>query len=129
MAGSESTHSPLDAARTDTEHNPYRSCVITPMSRSDDEPLVRIEHLIDALIVSVVVFCSVLLGDVAVALAAGQSAYVTPAELLARSPTGVVAFVLTFAAQWGRARGLELQAFLLGGDAGQSKRSNESDNE
>jgi len=121
MAGSEPTHSPLDAARTDTESNPYRSCVITPMSRTDDEPLVRIEHLIDALIVSVVVFCSVLLGDVAVALAAGQGAYVTPAELYARSPTGVVAFVLTFAAQWGRARGLELKAILLGTDAGGNK--------
>jgi len=121
MAGSEPTHSPLDAARTDTDRNPYRSCVITPMSRTDDEPLVRIEHLIDALIVSVVVFCSVLLGDVAVALAAGQSAYVTPAELMARSPTGVVAFVLTFAAQWGRARGLELKAILLGTDAGGNK--------
>jgi hypothetical protein len=129
MAGSESTHSPLDAARTDTETNPYRSCVITPMSRSDDEPLVRIEHLIDALIVSVVVFCSVLLGDVAVALAAGQSAYVTPAELLARAPTGVVAFVLTFAAQWGRARGLELKAILLGTDARQSTRSKDPDDE
>lgn len=121
MAGSEPTHSPLDAARTDTDRNPYRSCVITPMSRTDGEPLIRIEHLIDALIVSVVVFCSVLLGDVAVALAAGQSAYVTPAELYARSPTGVVAFVLTFAAQWGRARGLELKAILLGTDAGGNK--------
>ena len=92
------------------------------MTRSDDdEPLVRVEHLIDALIVSAVVFCSVLLGDVVVALSAGQSAYVTPAELYARSPTGVVAFVLTFMAQWGRARGLEIKAVLLGGDAGGSK--------
>jgi len=38
--------------------------------------------------------------------------------LMARSPTGVVAFVLTFAAQWGRARGLELKAILLGGGGG-----------
>mgnify|MGYP006292251061 FL=1 len=92
------------------------------MTRSDDdEPLVRVEHLIDALIVSAVVFCSVLLGDVVVALSAGQSAYVTPAELYARSPTGVVAFVLTFMAQWGRARGLEIKAILIGGDAGGSK--------
>jgi hypothetical protein len=121
MAGSESQQSPLDAVRTALESNPYKSCVITPMSRTDGEPLIRIEHLIDALIVSVVVFCSVLLGDVAVALAAGQSAYVTLPELLARSPTGVVAFVLTFAAQWGRARGLELKAVLLGTDAGGNK--------
>ena len=114
MAGSTTT--PLDPRNSDTtDADPYQSCVITPMSSDPDEPLVRIEHLIDALIVGVIVFCSVLLGDVVVALSAGHPAYVPPSELLARSPTGAVAFLLTFMAQWARARGIELKAILLGG--------------
>ena len=115
MAGSTTT--PLDPRNSDaTDADPYKSCVITPMSRTDaEEPLIRIEHLIVALIVGVIVFCSVLLGDVVVALSAGQPAYVPPSELLARSPTGAVAFLLTFMAQWARARGIELKAILLGG--------------
>jgi len=86
----------------------YSNCLITPMS--SDSPLVRPEHVIDALLVGLLAFFGVLLADVLTGLAQGNVVYLTVSDIAARTPTGVVAFGLTFVFQWARARGIDVLA-------------------
>jgi len=105
MAATNQPHSSAtDRRRTDTD---YTSCLITPMGR-DGEPLVQARHLIDAVLVGLLVFFAVILGDALTALAQGRFVYLSGAEIAARTPTGLVAFGLTFVFQFLRARGLDV---------------------
>jgi len=98
---------------TQTRLERYADCIITPMSTNGDpDPLVRVQHLVDAVIVGCIVLFAVVLGDVAFALWNGSPAYLSPGEIARRLPTALVAFFLTFFAQWGRARGLDVLAAL-----------------
>lgn len=81
---------------------------------STDRPLFDTEHITDAVIVSLVVLFSVILGDVLFAWSTGTPAYLSMQDITARLPTALVAFGLTFCAQWARARGIAIKAILLG---------------
>ena len=83
----------------------YRACLIKPMS--SDSSLVRAEHVIDAALVGLLAFSAVMLVDVLPALASGSPVWLTPTDVVERVPTAVVAFLLTFAFQWARARGID----------------------
>lgn len=89
----------------------YDNCLITPMGRNG-ETLIRTEHIIDAALVGLLVFFAVILGDVLTAFLAGNPAYLTVDEIAARTPTGLVAFGLTFVFQWLRARGIDVLQLL-----------------
>lgn len=86
----------------------YASCLITPMS--DDSQGFHIAHVVDALLVGLLVFFAVILGDLLPSLIAGEFAYLTVAEITARIPTAGIAFGLTFVFQWLRARGVDVLA-------------------
>jgi hypothetical protein len=81
------------------------------MGRNGD-PLVRVQHLIDAGIVSAIVFFAVLLGDAIVAFRNGGTLYLTASDVRSRMVTAGLAFGLTFFFQWARARGLDALEFL-----------------
>jgi len=105
MAATNQPHSSAtDRRRTDTD---YHDCLITPMGR-DGEPLVQARHLIDAVLVGLLVFFAVILGDALTALAQGRFVYLSGAEIAARTPTGIIACLLAFVFQWIRARGLDV---------------------
>jgi len=86
----------------------YASCLITPMS--DDTQGFHVAHVVDALLVGLLVFFAVILGDLLPGLFAGDFAYLTVAEITARVPTAAIAFGLTFVFQWLRARGVDVLA-------------------
>jgi len=96
----------------------YSNCIVQPMTKTEDgEPTIRLRHVIDAALVAGIVFFAVILGDLLPTLLGGQNGYLTVREIMARLPTAGIAFGLTFAAQFARARGIELLAFarrLLG---------------
>lgn len=96
-----------DAHHPDRDDQQHKHCLIKPMGRNGD-PLVETKHLIDAALVGLLVFFSVILGDLLPALANGQVAYLTIDEIIRRTPTGLVAFGLTFVFQWLRARGIDV---------------------
>jgi len=73
-----------------------------------DDELIRFEHVVDAVLVGLLVFFAVILGDAITSLASGTFVYLTIDEILARMPTGLVAFGLTFVFQWLRARGIDV---------------------
>jgi len=74
----------------------------------DGEPLVEARHLIDAVLVGLLVFFAVLLGDALTALAQGRFVYLSTSEIVARTPTGILSFFMTFLFQFLRARGLDV---------------------
>lgn len=76
----------------------------------DDEQLIRAEHVIDAALIGLLVYCAVILGDILPALFAGQGTYLTWADISVRTPTGVIGGVLAFVFQWLRARGIDVIA-------------------
>lgn len=95
----------------------YAGCIITPMSSKDGKPLVKIVHVVDALIVGGIVFISLLLGATVPQLFAGNIEYIGYAEIRARFLTALLAFGLTFLAQWARYRGIQfLKIRNRGGD-------------
>ena len=108
MAGATRELSNPDSTDSDRIHR-YRECVITPMSDK-----IRPEHVIDAAIVGAIVFFSIILGDALLSWSAGEPLYLDLGEILLRTPTAVVAFLLTFFAQIARARGIELKDTLFG---------------
>jgi hypothetical protein len=85
------------------------------MSEDEGAPIVKPVHLIDASIVASIVFFSTLLGDMAVGIYMGGTAYISWQEIMVRSPTGLIAFALTFFAQWAKYRGIQLFEFFGGG--------------
>lgn len=82
----------------------YTNLLIKPMSR-DDSATIRVEHVVDAGLVAAIVFFAILLGDI---YSTGFPTYVTIEDLIARMPTAIIAFFLTFFAQWARARGIDV---------------------
>jgi hypothetical protein len=86
----------------------YASCLITPMSK--DTHGFHLAHVVDALLVGLLVFFAVILGDLLPSLLAGEFAYLTIAEITQRIPTAAIAFGLTFVFQWLRARGIDVLA-------------------
>jgi hypothetical protein len=84
----------------------YASCLITPMS--DDTQGFHVAHVVDALLVGLLVFFAVILGDLLPGLFAGDFAYLTVSEITARVPTAAIAFMLVFVFQWARARGIDI---------------------
>jgi hypothetical protein len=102
-------HMAVDNSRGSDAKKDYSSCIITPMSEDDaGRPLVKPVHVVDAFIVAGVIFFSLLLGTSIPALIAGQSAYISPTDIQNRFYTAVIAFFLTFFAQWARYRGLKV---------------------
>lgn len=106
MATENQRHGPVES--TDER---YSNCLVTPMGRNGD-PHIRVEHVIDAALVGLLAFAAVILVDVVPALLAGQPVFLTPEQILARVPTAVMAFLLTFVAMWARARGLDVLALV-----------------
>lgn len=107
MASRKPTTNPRDSTTSDRIDR-YASCLITPMS--DDDHAIHLAHLIDALLVGLLVFFAVILGDLLPGLLTGKFVYLTPAEIIARIPTAGIAFGLTFVFQWLRARGIDVLA-------------------
>lgn len=85
----------------------YAGCIITPMTSKDGKPLVKVVHIVDALIVGGIVFISLLLGSTLPEIFAGNVEYISYVELRARFLTASLAFGLTFLAQWARYRGIQ----------------------
>jgi len=94
--------------RTESRIEQYATCLITPMS--DDSKGIHRAHVIDALLVGLLAFAAIILGDVLGGLLAGRIVYLTWSEIVARTPTAAIAFLLTFAFQWLRARGVDVLA-------------------
>ena len=100
---------PTSQSATDRTERDYRRCLIKPMSEDDDgDGLFRVVHILDATIVGAIVFFAILLSETVPQLLAGQGAYVTPEEVVARLTTAFIAFALTFVAQWARFRGIKM---------------------
>lgn len=93
----------------------YATCIITPMTDEDGRPIVKPVHLLDAAIVASIVFFSTLLGDIVASIYMGDAAYISWREMMVRTPTGIIAFGLTFFAQWAKYRGIKLFEFFGGG--------------
>ena len=109
MASKNVTHTLNDGDGGDdsTIRSKYRWCLVKPMGRDGDPPI-RGEHIIDATLVSGIVFFAVILGDVLISLSTGTAAYLTTADIIERIPTAVIAFGLTFFFQAARARGIDV---------------------
>jgi hypothetical protein len=75
---------------------------------SNDTQGFHVAHVVDALLVGLLVFFAVILGDLLPGLFAGDFAYLTVAEIVARVPTAAIAFMLVFLFQWARARGIDI---------------------
>lgn len=86
----------------------YASCLITPMS--SDSRGFHLAHVVDALLVGLLVFFAVILGDLLPALLTGEFAYLTVEQIVARVPTAAIGFGLVFVFQWARARGIDVLA-------------------
>lgn len=107
MASQNLQHRHGGEAQADDHDCSYGRCLIKPMGRNGD-PLVRLEHILDAVLVAAIVFFAVVLGDVLLSLLGGEPAYLTLTDIVDRSPTAVIAFGLTFFFQWARARGIDV---------------------
>jgi hypothetical protein len=70
----------------------------------------HLAHVVDALLVGLLVFFAVILGDLLPSLLTGEFAYLTVSQITARVPTAGIAFGLTFVFQWLRARGIDVLA-------------------
>jgi len=75
---------------------------------NDGDGLVNLAQVIDALLVGLLVFFAVILGDLIPAYLTGNPTYLTTAEIVARMPTGIIAMGLAFIFQWLRARGIDV---------------------
>lgn len=106
MATEQPRHS--TASSTDTDHS---NCLLTPMGRNGDPPI-QAQHVIDAALVGTLTFTAVILVDVIPALLAGQAAFLTPAEIVARAPTAAIGALLAFVFQWLRARGIDALEYV-----------------
>ena len=102
------THQSPQSDRERNRIDKYASCLITPMS--DDSRGFHLAHVVDALLVGLLVFFAVILGDLLPSLLAGEFAYLTVAEITARVPTAAIGFGLVFVFQWLRARGVDVLA-------------------
>lgn len=92
-----------------TTDKTYDNCVVTPMSENGDgKPLFKTVHIVDALIVGGIVFFSLLLGASLPQLFSGGVVYVGIGEVANRLVTAILAFGLTFFAQWARYRGIKI---------------------
>lgn len=101
-------HSPPTDTDESNRIQKYASCLITPMS--SDSRGFHLAHVVDALLVGLLVFFAVILGDLLPSLLAGDFAYLTVEQITKRVPTAGIAFGLTFVFQWLRARGIDVLA-------------------
>lgn len=74
----------------------------------DGKPLYKVVHIVDALIVGGIVFFSLLLGASMPQLLSGGAVYIGIGEVADRLVTALLAFGLTFFAQWARYRGIKI---------------------
>ena len=106
------TRHPLSPFERATESlDDYANCLIKPMGRKGEQ-LIRWQHVLDAILVAFIVFFAVILGDVVITIPNG-GVYLSVADIVQRIPTAIMAFFLTFFAQWGRARGLDVRDWLV----------------
>lgn len=90
--------------------------IVNPMTDKNGRPLVKPKHVVDAFIVSMITFFSLLLGTAIPEFITGEVAYITIEMLYSRLLTAGLAFGLTFFAQWARYRGILIMIRLNGND-------------
>lgn len=74
---------------------------------SNGDSLINAEHIVDALIVAGIASLALLLGANLLAIVTSDS-YVSIQDVQTRFLTAVLAFGLTFLAQWARYRGIQI---------------------
>lgn len=73
----------------------------------EGKPIVEVGHVLDAFIVAMIVFLSVLGGDALMNIASGETILLTVNDVAQRLVTAGLAFGLTFFFQWARYRGIK----------------------
>lgn len=91
----------------------------------EERPIIEPGHVLDAFIVAGIVFFSVLGGDAVISITGGEQVLLTVNQVVSRAITGVIAFGMTFFAQWARYRGIKLSTPVTLGDNATSKESDD----